>query len=280
LVDGIPDAVERRQRIAESCKPKCLLIDFAGNAGRHKLVNAADILGDNLPDELVETVKRKAAQAGQPVDVLKALMQAKQKAEDERLKKARMEAKKAQQKQEEAKKRAADRRAGIVAGASYTAHAIDPFDVMDVAPKREPGWHKGRKPTEGQIEALKKFKIDVPEDCSFWQASQLLDAAITRRKAGLSSYSQIKLLKDRGYPDPDKLAFREASDIIGAALEPAVFEQQVAAAIRSAEDGHALSITATKLLRAKPVLSGKRYQRLVEAGRSKRQSLSSMEAVT
>jgi hypothetical protein len=261
------------RRIERSAKPKCRVLDFVGNAGRHKLVSAADILGGGLPDALVEGVRRKAAQAGQPVDVLRALLEAKQKADDERREQARRDALRRQQQQQEAKERAAARRAGIVAGASYTAEGIDPFDVMDLAARREPGWHRGRKPTEAQLEALKKFTIDLPPDLTFWQASELLDAAFARRKAGLATYAQVKFLKSRDYPDADRLAFPEASLVIGAAIDPPEFETTKAAEIRNAADGGDLTRIAIEILLAKPVLSATRYGRLVKAGKARRRQL-------
>jgi superfamily II DNA or RNA helicase len=276
LVDGVPDAAERVQRITASAKPRCRVMDFIGNSGKHKLVSAADVLGDGLPGELVEGVKRKAAQAGQPVDVLRALMEAKQKADDERREQARKDALKAQQQQEEAKRRAAARRAGIVAGASYTARAVNPFDVFDVAARRESGLHSGRRPTERQVEALKKFKIELPPDATFEQASQLLDAAVARAKAGLATYSQLKFLRGLDYPNADKLTLPEAGLVISAKIEPALFERQMVDEIRAAADGRALNGVAKKLLLAKPVLSAKRYDRLVNAGKAQRQQLNQL----
>jgi superfamily II DNA or RNA helicase len=273
LVDGVPDAAERVRRIAQSAKPKCTVMDFTGNAGKHKLVSAADVLGGGLPDELVEGVKRKAARAGEPVDVLRALMEAKQRAEDERREQARRKAKEAQQQQEEAKKRGAARRAGIVAGASYAAQAIDPFDVMDVAAKREPGYHKGRKPTEGQLNALRRLKIDFPPDGTFWQARQLLDAAAARRKAGLATYAQVKFLKALGYEDADTYSFDLAVRIFDARKRPAEYEQKKLAEITVAADGNALTAIAKEVGLARRVLKGKRFERIVKAGLAKRSAM-------
>jgi superfamily II DNA or RNA helicase len=214
-VDGVPDAAERRRRIAESDKKQCTVIDFVGNSGRHKLVSSADVLGNGLPDKLVERVVRKAAVSGQPVDVLRALAKAKEEAERKQREQARKDAQARAGRQEEAKRKAAEQRKGIFAGASYCSRDVDPFDVFDVAAGREPDSHRGRKPTEPQLAALKRFKIDVPPDCTFWQAHQLLDAAVARIRARLASYPQLKLLQKHGCPDTDRLTFQEASQRIG-----------------------------------------------------------------
>jgi superfamily II DNA or RNA helicase len=214
LVDGIPDAETRCKAIAQSRKPKCLVIDFAGNSGKHKLISAADILGNELPDELVSGVIRKAAISGQPVDILKALAAEKAAQEEEARKQARAEAQRREAKQAEADKRAAQRRQGIVAGANYTTQSINPFDVMDVARQREPGWHKGRMPSEAMKESLRKAKIPFTEQTTFWEAHLLIDAMIKRRKENKCTYSQAKTLQKHGYSGNE--TFDEASKLIDA----------------------------------------------------------------
>lgn len=212
LIDGIPLANDRVKAIADSAKPKCLVVDFVGNSGRHKLISVADILGDDLDDELVNSVIRKAAQDGGPVDVLKALAEAQAKEEAERRQRARLEAQKREGEQERAKQRAAERRQGIVAGASWTGQAVNPFDIMDVAAPREPGWHKGRKPTDSMKEMLAKNKIPLTQETTFWEAHLLIDEIIKRRKADLCTFAQAKWLVAHGYPSDAK--FQECREIM------------------------------------------------------------------
>lgn len=212
LVDGVPTAEERCRLIAESKKPACVVVDFVGNSGRHKLISSADILGDELPDELVEGVIRKAAKSGQPVDILRALAEAKLEAEEEARKKARQDASSREAAQLAAKQRAAERRQGIVAGASYSSQKVNPFDVMDLSAKREPGWHKGRMPTDGMKEFLRKSNVPFTEETSFWEAHLLIEEIINRRKQGLCTYKQAAWLKRNGY-DP-KLGFDECREIM------------------------------------------------------------------
>ena len=214
LVDGIESAEHRVDRIAESAKPRCLVIDFVGNAGRHKLISAADILGNELPDELVNGVIRKAAKEGQAVDVLRALMEAQQEEEKKRQERLLAEARERQQEEDLAKKRAAERRAGFVAGASYVKKSIDPFDVFDMTAKREPGWHKGRKPSDKMKEVLQKAKVPFTEETTFWEAHLLIEEVIRRRKNGLCTYSQAKWLTEHGYSG--ELKFEECRKIMDA----------------------------------------------------------------
>jgi superfamily II DNA or RNA helicase len=192
-------AEERVERIKNSAKPKCTVIDFVGNSGRHKLICSVDILGGELPDELVEGVIRKVAKNGQLVDILRALDEEKARQEEERRTRALRESQERAQKQEEAKRRATERRSGLVAGVSYTTQQINPFDVLDVAPKREPGWHRGRKPTEAMKELLRRSKVPFTEETSFWEARLLIEEIIRRRKEGLCTYAQAKWLQAKGY---------------------------------------------------------------------------------
>ncbi len=204
IVDGIETPEGRRAAIAASRKPNLLQLDFVGNSGRHKLISTADILGDAFDDDVIERAVRKIRESSEAKDTVEALEEAQE------------EIKRAKKVQEEAEREAADARRDVKAKASYSSRSINPFDVLDTTPKREPGWHRGRKPTEGQLNAIKKFKIDLPQDCSFWQASQLLDAAIGRLKKGLASYAMVKLLEKHGYEDAKAVGFDEAKRRIDA----------------------------------------------------------------
>ena len=61
-----PNGAQRRFLIAQSSKPNILIIDFAGNSGRHKLVTTADILGGKLSDYVIESAIVMALQVRQP----------------------------------------------------------------------------------------------------------------------------------------------------------------------------------------------------------------------
>jgi type I site-specific restriction endonuclease len=208
VVDGIESPDLRRQLIAESGKPSMLMLDFVGNSGRHKLVCTADILGGNESDEVVErataNAKQKSAQ-GRKANMQDEIEIARQELEDElrqRHERERLEAE------------AASRRKHIVAKAKFSTKAINPFDIFDIVPKREPGWHKGRKPTEGMKNALSKFKVDQEtiDGLSFCQAKEMLDLVAGRAKQGLCTVKQAKLLARNG--KPTDVSFAEAKRLI------------------------------------------------------------------
>src|SRR5512133_550315 len=76
VVDGPETAGARRAAIAASPKPSCLVVDFVGNAGKHKLVTSADILGGKVSEEAVELAVQRARKAGGPVNMTEALDEA------------------------------------------------------------------------------------------------------------------------------------------------------------------------------------------------------------
>ena len=71
-ISDMPTAPERVAAIKDSVKPHCLVVDFAGNTGKHKLVQVADIFCD--PDA-IQLVKDEAE--GGDVDVMEAAARAK-----------------------------------------------------------------------------------------------------------------------------------------------------------------------------------------------------------
>lgn len=193
LVDQFRVAEDRKAAIAGSAKPGVLILDFVGNSGRHKLIHTGDVLAGEMPDDLVAEATRAAMSAsskGERTDMLAQLRAA-----------------------EIARKEAQARaRAHIVATARYSTKTVDPFNVLDMVPKREPGWHHGRQPTEKQKAFLDKSGIRT-DKLSFWQASQLIDECLTRRKKNLCTYKQAKLLAKHGWPT-DGIGFKDASAII------------------------------------------------------------------
>lgn len=196
IVDGLDTAEERRNAIGMSGKPAALVLDFVGNCHRHKLVSTADILGGNYSDDVVELARSKAAKksaAGETQDMLAALMEAK----------------------EEAEELARKKREQVKARVRYKAQSSSPFDVFDIGPVREPGWHKGRKPTDRMIEALDRCKIPREEiaKMSFVQAKAMLDKLTQRRRDGLCTYKQAVTLDKYGY-DGTNTSFELASNII------------------------------------------------------------------
>ena len=185
---------ERRAAIQNSNKPSMLVIDFVGNSGRHKLVSSADILGGDYEDDVVDA----------------AVKEAKEKSKADPDYDVDMQAELAKAAEEKARKR----REAVKAKAKYSRQAISPFDLFDVTPPREPGWHKGRQPTRKQQAALAKMGVDQKEidGMSFWQASKMLDTLIKRIDGNKCSFKQAKILQRFG--QSTDVSFQEASALI------------------------------------------------------------------
>ena len=200
VVDGLVDAVARKSAIACSAKPSVEIIDFVGNCGRHKLVSSADILGGKHTNEVIELAKEYAkstSKNGKPANMMTEL----QKAESEIARRRRMAEESAARKH-------------IRGKATFHTRRVNPFDMFDITPYRERGWHKGRLPTTKQINYLQKNGVDT-DGMTFTQASQLIDTLIKRRESKLCTFKQAKVLKRAGL-NPKDLTFIQASKLIDA----------------------------------------------------------------
>lgn len=194
LVDGIVGANLRRDAIAASAKPWCEILDFAGVAGRHKLVGPEDILGGNYDDEIVEAVRQRLTEtsASVPADVATELEIEKQKREAERQRQAE-----------------AARRAGVVAKARWTSREIDPFATFDIEPRREHGWDSGKQISEKMGGLLERNGINWRK-LSYAEAGQLCAEIIRRYKTRQATVRQLSVLRRAGWLESPGITADEA----------------------------------------------------------------------
>lgn len=190
----------RRDAIAASKKPKIEVIDFVGNAGKHKLITTADVLGGNYSNEVVQRAKQTVEKDGSG-NMMKALDEA-----DEQIR----------QEREEAQRVETARRAKLVADVSYKTSVVDPFDAFGLTPWREKGWDVGKQPSDKMIAMLERQGIDT-EGLSFAEASQLIREVSKRWKTSKCSFKQAKLLASRGLPTD--VSRKEATEMINAIAE-------------------------------------------------------------
>jgi len=195
VVDGPETAEERKAAIATSAKPSCLVVDFVGNAGKHKLVTSADILGGKVSEEAMELAVARTLKAGGPVKMAEALDEAEAELhEQNRLAEAA-------------------RRARLVATARFTTQSVDPFDVLHLDPVKPRGWDNVKQLTEKQRSLLAKQGIN-PDGISFSQGKQLVAEIFRRWDSKLCSFKQAKVLRKHGYST--EVSFAEASATIDA----------------------------------------------------------------
>ena len=182
----VKSAEWRRKLIAESDKPSCLIVDFVGNSGRHKLISSIDILGGRYDYEVVARAKEKmkskgAANGEEASDVSEALETAKREIEAE---KAEIERK----------------RKLVLAKAKYVTRAVDPFDRYDLveAPSADPTMiiSSGE---ERQLRKLLKKKYALT---SLTRKQALVNEMRRRRHSGEATLGQEAFLRRRGFVAP------------------------------------------------------------------------------
>jgi ribosomal protein S28E/S33 len=188
---------ERRDAIANSRKPYCEILDFAGNSGRHKLVNAVDILGGKVSDEAIEMAREKIREAKGPVNVQEVLK----------------EMEETKREMDERKAREAAMRDKIRAKASFSTVDVDPFDVFHIQPVKARGWDRAKTLSDKQRDILLKQGID-PDGMPYGQAKQLLNEVFRRWHSKLSSFKQARILRKNGITAP--MRHEEASRMIDA----------------------------------------------------------------
>jgi superfamily II DNA or RNA helicase len=167
-------------------KADCLLIDMVGNAGRHKLVCALDVLDGTIDDK----VKKRAASRyiEEEVDVMAAL-------------------------EEAGRQEVVQQRLELVAQVRYRVIDVDDqFALLGVRPRA--GRWGGIAATEKQLEILKARGIKDGAKLDRGQASTVIEAIDARRRQGLCTLAQSGILLRNGL-DPD-VPFKRANEIIEA----------------------------------------------------------------
>jgi hypothetical protein len=170
------------------------VLDYCGNAGRHKLVHCVDALAGKSSKDIAEAAERAVMRGASEadVDVMTMLTQVELKAKQE-----------------------AERavRRGLVVKAGYSTQDIDPFSLIDLAPDREAAWAKGTPASEAQLALIRKLRVALPEMLTRNEARRLIDAAISTP----TPKQQAVLL--RAGLDPNDYTRKTASTVIDAIME-------------------------------------------------------------
>lgn len=164
-------------------KADCLVLDFVGNSGKHRLVSALDILAGKYDDDVVEQAR----------DILEAQGMDGMLAEDA--------LERAQKELDARKEREAARRLKVRAKeVQRTVIERDPFADLGIDdPDEDPRYRRYRsEATPRQIEILAKKGVPEPEKLSKAQAQALLTQLFANADAGLATYKQVQQLQKRG----------------------------------------------------------------------------------
>lgn len=167
-------------------KHDCLIVDFVGNSGRHKLVCALDILDSSMDEDARKRAYKKVQDEGEEYDIDEVL----EKAAEEQLELDR---------------------AALEAKVKYrVVTAQDQFTILGVRPRA--GRWGGQLPTLKQLSILERAKVKKIDGLDRGQASQIIDKLFERRKKGLCTLPMASVLAKHGL-NPD-LPFEVASEVI------------------------------------------------------------------
>lgn len=202
LIDD--DPVIRQGWIQRSAKPYCLVLDFVGNAGKHSIVNVADVIGYGS-NRVITKVGSQIEAGDNTIDVYQALKteQARETAAQER-------------KQKEQEKERAER-AKILATVTVEAKEQALIGLGGVAQEDEQVLGLDEPASPGQVESMHRLGVTVPPGCDRRKARFLISAA--RANLNLATEKQIDLLRKWGKPISDVMTKAEAGRVIGLQLK-------------------------------------------------------------
>ncbi len=162
VVDAHPTPEARRAAVAASAKPDMLALDFVGNAGRHKIVTALDILGGKYGAPVQQYARETLAEESRPAQIGDALERAQ--AELDLL--------------EEEK----ERRRKIKAQAEYKARQVSPFDTRQSA-SRGMGHSGPEMASAKQVRYLIRLGVSAATARAYTkrQASAVIDDLLSKQ---------------------------------------------------------------------------------------------------
>ena len=192
VVDALGSAEERRAAIAASGKQHLLIIDFAGQAGRHSLCSPIDVLAGRLPAEVVRRARRRI-ESGDEVDVASAVEDARREEEAARV-----------------------RRLKVVASVRlHVRAAVDPREITTVALPAPQRWDVPA--SDRQRAMLERYGVDA-RAMTKRSAGVVIDEVIRRSRERLCSLKQEQLLRRLGCTLESLPTKDEASRMIDVAL--------------------------------------------------------------
>ncbi len=158
IVDQYETAEERKEAISHSRKPRCIVLDFHGVSGKHKLITPFDILGGRHSPEAVALAIKRMREKNHPVNMTEEMIAA----EDELRKKI-----------EQARLDEAQRKTRLIVPARFTVTSHNLFGNSASAPMRMTKKTTNKVISEGMARILKRIGKD-PSSMSYDRALQLV----------------------------------------------------------------------------------------------------------
>lgn len=274
-LNQISSPEERVKAIAESDKPNCLVVDLVGASGLEDFATTLQIYAEGLPDEVVEKAQKLIDEGEE--DIQEAIETAEKQiaADKERIAAERIVA-------ERKAREDFERRAAAQAEVRYTAQDVGYGSNVTANPG-------GASP--GQMNFIRSLGMDVQGASiskskagimiSLLQSGVPPDGVATRMNIGAGqwkpcgpSIAQLNCLSRIGISKQPKTRY-EASDLISAKKEPAEFEKKKVSQIENCRKADELTFAAKSIAAAKELLSPDVYQRLISAGKAKREKMDS-----
>lgn len=185
-LNNSPHASFRKWLIRTSEKRECLVVDFIGNSGKHKLISCVDVFGTEKLDNVIEETVRTIRQSHLPMRVDRSIE------EQEEI----INERKKRELEEAASK------SHLIGKATYKAKSIDPFNVLDVKPAVPRGWDDNKVLSQKQNAFLRRFGYE-PTEMQYAHAKQLIGILIDRLDRKLASVKQVNTLSKYGIDAKD-----------------------------------------------------------------------------
>lgn len=164
IVDLYATAEERKAAIASSRKPRCIVLDFHGVTGKHKLITPFDILGGKHSPEAVALAIKRSRERNHPVNMTEEMV----KAEEE-----------ISQRIEQARLAEAQRRATVVGRARFVVTTHSLFDRTAGATMRVVEQAK-KQVSEGMARILRRQGVSNPYALPYPKALQMVRETFKR----------------------------------------------------------------------------------------------------
>jgi superfamily II DNA or RNA helicase len=208
VVDGLADSVSRRLAIANSSKPNCLVLDFVGNSGKHKLIHAADVIfagaGDDYLEQIRATLAKKGGDVQEAAKDVRATLERLAAEQQERAMKAALEGMEFMThvpRFEEVRQYVSLR-----AGVNYSSQFIPVGgDRPSYATANTGEYNHAHGPSQKQVELLMKLGVSEEKAKSFSkrQAGAVLDELLKKRNNGPPSSKMAYAIRKAGYDVPE-----------------------------------------------------------------------------
>jgi len=194
IVDGLDSAQARRDAIAASDKPNCMVIDLVGITGLADVASTASIMAAGKPDEVIERANANALEKDGPIDMAEEIRNAEQELEAEEQERLRVEKQKQEEEDRIARQKIyeeAERRTRLRTEVKYDQRQVRNGQGYEVHNSNRKtgvmtfGKHKGRRYEDVPREYLTWCINNIPNGKIQAQCRAALDAQAPHSRASV-----------------------------------------------------------------------------------------------